>query len=182
MSRSKTLKNFVIKTDHLGLSRYSLSWRYFFLAVSTQINFMGNSLKATCPCGFEGRATIGSSRIEHGIVFRFPHQCKTCQALVNVDMLKASLVCPTCVSDQIKRYGLAIPHLPKPHRNWYQRLFGRKPPEPPQPVAEPDPEDTVSSSYCYRLQTTFVLTAEGNQCPKCDATSLRFERPDMYFD
>ena len=25
---------------------------------------MGNSLKAICPCGFEGRAAIGSSRLE----------------------------------------------------------------------------------------------------------------------
>ena len=143
---------------------------------------MGTSLQALCICGFEGRAAIGSSRREHGIVFRFPHHCKTCQALVNVDMLNAPLVCPTCASDQITRYGWAIPTSRKSHRNWYQRLFGLKPPEPPKPVTAPDPEDTVSSSYCYRLQTTFELTAEGNQCPNCDATTLRFEQPDMYFD
>ena len=143
---------------------------------------MGNSLKATCSCGFESRAAIGSSRREHGIVFRFPHHCKSCQALVNVDMLKAPLVCPTCASDQITCCGWAIPSPPKPHRSWYQRLFGLSPPEPPEPVVAPDPEDTVASPYCYNLQTTFVLTAEGNQCPKCDATSLRFERPDMFFD
>ena len=143
---------------------------------------MGENLTVTCPFGFEGRAIIGSSHTEHGIVVRSPHQCKARQALVNVDMLEAPLVCPTCASDQITRYGWAIPSPSRPHRNWYQRLLGFRPSEPPNPVTRPDPEDTVSNSCCHSLQTTFELTAEGNLCPKCDATSLSFEQPNMYLD
>jgi hypothetical protein len=78
--------------------------------------------------------------------------------------------------------GWAIERSPELRRSWYQRLFGLKPPEPSKSVAVPDPEDTVASSYCYKLQTTSELTAEDSQCSKCDAASLRFERPDMFFD
>lgn len=144
---------------------------------------MGSSLQAVCPCGYEARAAIACSRVDHGRVFMFPHACRACGELVNVDLLADSATCPKCSSTQLTRFGVAEPNRKKSvRRNWFHKLFLPKTPREPEAGMQPVAQNSVSSTYCYNLRTTFHLLAEGNQCPKCNQPTLTFEYPDIRVD
>ena len=139
---------------------------------------MGSCLLAICSCGYEARASIGSTRSSHGQVFVYPFRCESCSALVNVDLLKQPVCCPGCGSKTIEQYGLRTPTKKKtPKRGWLQRLF-----EGPMAQLPEAPANQVSAAYCYVLKSNFTLFADGNQCPKCWQSELKFEVPDVSFD
>lgn len=143
---------------------------------------MGVSLHVSCVCGYEARASIGSTRVSHGQVFVYPHRCESCSALVNVDLLKQPVCCPNCGSKTIEQYGLRTPTRTKaPKPNWLRRLF--QPPPIQEASESPEaPTNQVDASYCYVLKSDFSLFADANQCPKCGQPSLIFQPPDVMFD
>ena len=143
---------------------------------------MGNSLRAICDCGYEGRAVIGSTRHDHGRVFMYPHRCGPCGELVNVDLLGQSAACLFCAGDNITRYGSRTSSERKTAgQGWLQRLLA---PHPRMDAKKPV-EITCGEAhltYCHSLQSEFHLPATGNTCPKCGQSCLTFDPPDITTD
>lgn len=144
---------------------------------------MGASIKAFCPCGYQARAAVASSGADHGRVFMFPHACSTCGELVNVDLLAVSFVCPKCSGTRLTPFGVAVPNKKLASRwNWFPKSLIPKRRNESEAETPTIAETSVSSTNCYRLKTTFHLPAEGNQCPKCNQSNLKFEYPDIRVD
>ena len=65
---------------------------------------MGSLVTVDCPCGFSSIATIGGNMETFQKESSFPFYCATC-GLVNVNIAKKKLACPTCKSKEIVHYG-----------------------------------------------------------------------------
>lgn len=65
---------------------------------------MGTMASMDCGCGYRAMAIIGASRREFAKVFKFPHYCEKC-GVVSVDLLSDEVVCPTCGTNEVIRYG-----------------------------------------------------------------------------
>lgn len=65
---------------------------------------MGSSYQANCSCGFNQVVTVGGGRMNYMTHSKFPFYCKKC-GLVDVNISRTRLCCPTCKSSKIKVYG-----------------------------------------------------------------------------
>lgn len=134
---------------------------------------MGQQLVASCPCGYQGRASVGSSRRDHGKVFSFPHHCQSCTQVVSGDVLASELKCPKCASSELIQYGVKIPESP---RTWGGKLLGllsgtflwnelalsrlRR--------------NSIATSYCFVHHATYGVTRGKYCCPKCSTQVMVF--------
>jgi rRNA maturation endonuclease Nob1 len=134
---------------------------------------MGTGLKTYCACGYETMTITGSSRAQHGKVFKFPHLCRSCKTAVSVDLLAEPLCCPDCGSFEVETYAaksklttdkliclLGKDLLAK--RGYHTR------------------EDQFSDDYCYVLEKHFQILREGNECPRCGCLGLKFLSEIMF--
>lgn len=135
---------------------------------------MGTGLKAHCVCGYDGSASVGSTRAGHGKFFWYPHRCSNCRAVVVADLLAEKVVCPQCGSVDIaiyeastKRCGESLARLLGPR--WMKALRLHK------------GFDEAAVAYCFRLDKTFYLMKTGNTCPVCLQDAMQFTL-DCQFD
>jgi Zn finger protein HypA/HybF involved in hydrogenase expression len=135
---------------------------------------MGTGLKATCSCNYAAEASIGSSRAEHGKVFRFPHVCNDCQTVGSVDVLSEDPACDKCGSTNVTSYETKTKLVPNRLLEKLGKDFLRKRGFHLQ-------QEELDPSYCYVLEKTFTLLKWNNQCPKCKENELTFF-PYIYFD
>jgi predicted Zn-ribbon and HTH transcriptional regulator len=135
---------------------------------------MGTGLKATCTCGHEAEASIGSSRAGHGKVFRFPHFCNDCKNVGSVDVLSERSACDKCGSTNVTSYETNTKRVPNRLLERLDREFLRKRGYHLQ-------QEELDPTYCYVLGKTFVMLRSLNNCPKCNSNNLIFS-PYIYFD
>jgi Zn finger protein HypA/HybF involved in hydrogenase expression len=135
---------------------------------------MGTGLKATCTCGYEAEASIGSSRAGHGKIFRFPHFCNDCQTAGSVDTLSERPACNNCGSTNVTSYETNTKLVPNRLLERLGRDFLRKRGYHLQ-------QEELDPSYCYVLEKTFIMLRWHNHCPKCQTNNLTFY-PYIYFD
>jgi|GEM_PF-986184 len=126
---------------------------------------MGTSYAANCKCGYEGSAVVGSGRAHHGKVFKYPHACDHCLAVVSIDMLSGDLACPKCGNPNVKAYDTPIEKPKKRFFFWQKKIV----------------KPWAAESNCYVLKKTFALPLGPCYCPCCQAPSLRFTI-SMLFD
>jgi hypothetical protein len=135
---------------------------------------MGTGLKATCTCGYETEASIGSSRAGHGKVFRFPHFCNDCQTVGSVDVLSELPACNKCGSKNITSYETNTKRVPNRLLERLGRDFLRK-------RGYHLRQEELDPTYCCVLEKTFIMLRGHNYCPECQTSSLTFY-PEIYFD
>lgn len=68
---------------------------------------MGSTHTASCECGFSTEVNVGGSRSSFATHSYFPYLCKQC-GIVNVNITKENIFCPTCKSEVIDQYGLGV--------------------------------------------------------------------------
>lgn len=135
---------------------------------------MGTTLKTYCKCGYETVTVSGSSRANHGKVFKFPHLCRNCNNAVSVDLLAQTACCPLCDSTDIESYAAKtvlttnkllclLGHEILSKRGYHVR------------------EEEFSDDFCYVLDKHLVLLRKGNECPSCHESTLQFFT-EMMFD
>ena len=64
---------------------------------------MGLVLEATCPCGYEGRASLGGGMADRGRGCPVPALCTMCVSVVTAEVTDEDPRCPQCG-------GIAIPY------------------------------------------------------------------------
>ena len=134
---------------------------------------MGTEVIGKCGCGYEARASIGSSRAQHGKVFYFPHFCEGCNQIVSVDTLSESPTCRHCggtslVSYEAKSTKVANPLLERLDAN---TLHSR---------GHHLSSEELSPSFCFKQNKTYVLLRKRNHCPKCSGNELSFVMGMLY--
>lgn len=65
---------------------------------------MGSQHKAHCPCGYENTVYVGGVRRTFLEKSKYPHYCNNC-GMVEVNVCKTPLECPSCKSSSILPYG-----------------------------------------------------------------------------
>ena len=135
---------------------------------------MGTGLKATCACGYESEASIGSSRAGHGKIFNFPHFCVDCQTVGSVDVLSASPACNHCGSSNVTSYETNTTRVPNRLLERLGKEFLRK-------CGYHLQQEELDLTYCFILERTLVMLRWDNSCPKCNSKTLAFS-PFIYFD
>lgn len=135
---------------------------------------MGIGVNAQCECGYEGSASIASSRAGHGQYFSFPHWCRSCNEVVTLDVLAESPACRKCGGADVHSYEARTTRLPFRYPEFVSQRAASK-------FGWHGYEEELNRSWCYSLQKHFVLLRQGNYCPMCKENSLKFY-VEMYFD
>lgn len=134
---------------------------------------MGTGLKTYCRCGYDTMTVSGSSRAQHGKVFKFPHLCRQCKLAVSIDLLADHFCCPDCGSSDVESYATKS----KLTTNKLLCLLGK---EILTKRGYHTREDQFSDDFCYVLNEHFVILRDGNECPSCGEKSLRFFSEIMF--
>jgi len=112
---------------------------------------MGSQHKAHCPCGYENTVYVGGVRRTFLEKSKYPHYCNNC-GLVEVNVCKTPLECPSCKSSSILPYG-------------HKKISKYK-----------KKETLVLQLWENSAQM------DGNLCPRCKEYTLKFEHPEILFD
>jgi hypothetical protein len=112
---------------------------------------MGSQHKAHCPCGYENTVYVGGVRRTFLEKSKYPHYCTNC-GLVEVNVCKTPLECPSCKSSSILPYG-------------HKKISKYK-----------KKETLVLQLWENSAQM------DGNLCPRCKEYTLKFEHPEILFD
>jgi hypothetical protein len=112
---------------------------------------MGSQHKAHCPCGYENTVYVGGVRRTFLEKSKYPHYCNNC-GLVEVNVCKTPLECPSCKSSSILPYG-------------HKKISKYK-----------KKETLVLQLWENSAQM------DGNLCPRCKEYTLKFEHPEIVFD
>ncbi len=115
----------------------------------------------------------GSSRAQHGKVFKFPHLCRHCKKAVSVDLLADNICCPDCGSADVESYATKSKLVTND-------LLGSLGKEILSKRGYHTREDQFSNDFCFVLNEHFVILREGNECPACGEKSLRFFSSIMF--
>jgi RNA polymerase subunit RPABC4/transcription elongation factor Spt4 len=134
---------------------------------------MGTGLKTYCRCGYDTMTVSGSSRAQHGKVFKFPHLCRQCKSAVSIDLLAEHVCCPDCGSSDVESYATKS----KLITNELLSSLGK---ELLSKRGYHTREDQFSNDFCYVLNEHFVILRDGNECPACGEKSLRFFSSIMF--
>lgn len=128
---------------------------------------MGAEVIGKCSCGYEGSASIGSTRAMHGKAFSFPHYCNDCHQFTSADVLAKTQICRHCGSANLESYeakSKKVPHklLEKIgshilHKRGYHLS-----------------EEELSPTYCYVRNKTYVMLRWHNRCSVCHQNNLGF--------
>ena len=135
---------------------------------------MGTGVKCHCKCGYQGEASIGSTRAGHGKYFGLPHWCADCNEVVTLDLLAMNQACNKCGGVNLQSYEAKTTRRPFK----YPELAGLKG---KLKFGWHAYEDELSRSWCYNLKKDFVILRGANYCPKCRANTLTFHT-HLYFD
>lgn len=128
---------------------------------------MGEGLKAQCSCGYEGYGTVGSTRATSGKVFRFPHHCNQCKAVVSPDLLAENVCCPKCGSKDMGTYEATS----KRCTELFGRLLG---PKWRKRQGLHLQFEEASDASCYQLKRDLCVMKQGNYCPQCRQNTMQF--------
>ena len=112
---------------------------------------MGSIHKAHCPCGYEKTIYVGGVRRTFLENSKYPHYCTDC-GLVEVNVCKTPLQCPSCGSSGILPYG-------------HKKISKYK----------------KKDALVLQLWDNSAQM-DGNLCPKCNQFTLKFEHPDTVYD
>lgn len=112
---------------------------------------MGSQHKAHCPCGYENTVYVGGVRRTFLEKSKYPHYCNNC-GMVEVNVCKTPLECPSCKSSSILPYG-------------HKKISKYK-----------KKETLVLQLWENSAQM------DGNLCPRCKEYTLKFEHPEILFD
>ncbi len=134
---------------------------------------MGTEVIGKCACGYEGSASIGSSRAMHGKMFSFPHYCKDCNQISSANMLAETQMCRHCGSTNLESYEAKTKKVPNElleklgatilHKRGYHLS-----------------EEELSPTYCYVQNKTYVMRRWYNHCPCCGDSKLAFHMGMLY--
>jgi hypothetical protein len=134
---------------------------------------MGVELITKCECGFQEIVTLGSSRRDHGKIFKVPHYCIDCSSAFSLDVLGNKSCCQKCEGKSIKPFGRSEKELPystfgkiaawfngdiKRHNKLKKSLKG----------------NITESAYCYVNKSNYYIMSKLNYCPGCKSDSLKF--------
>jgi Zn finger protein HypA/HybF involved in hydrogenase expression len=140
---------------------------------------MGSSLSAACPCGYSGKASIGSSRRDHGKRFDFPHECTDCKEVTTVDLLQTPPVCFKCNGTNVTLYGFVVKHVPHGRWNkvksWFDGSYKRE--KEGMALLE---RPRAHENYCYKLDSTFAMKTGPAKCPVCSKPTLIFSLEALF--
>jgi hypothetical protein len=112
---------------------------------------MGAIVSASCACGFKCESEVGGSRANFLSVCHFPCLCRTCNDVVQVNLLAASRACPKCCGKDIAAYDEPRLSASKGH---YVTMWRK-----------PKPND----------EQFWELHSGDYFCPKCSKMTLHFE-------
>ncbi len=134
---------------------------------------MGTEFKAHCPCGYQGTASVGSTRTLHNKEDWFPFRCNQCKKLVAVDLLSNSMICPECNNADLS----SCEPTTKRCRDWLGQWVG---PRLRQRFGLHLRDEEIEASYCWQLKKTFTLMRESNVCPQCWQPKMRYVLDCLY--
>ncbi len=119
---------------------------------------MGSSVTAQCQCGFARAFRIGGGMSTFTTLCRFPALCRTCQAIVSVNLYEKPLQCPECKgADVVPYYDTDL-------------------------CAERG--DTIAASWAVDGMdwNRCALTDGRYYCPSCQSYGLSFHAGGLYWD
>ena len=114
---------------------------------------MGQIVKASCDCGFEGSATVGGTMASFKERSGFPYQCKDCKDLVTVNIACEDRTCPECGGENILSY-----HRPPREDATEDEVF--------------DEEFTQANDLARGVWLRLCWSE--NPCPACGKNALKF--------
>lgn len=134
---------------------------------------MGTEVIGKCNCGYEGTASIGSSRAQHGKKFYFPHYCNDCNQIVSVDTLSKVPSCRHCESTSLTSYEAKSKRVPNELLERLGEHFLHK-------RGYHHSSEELNPTYCYVQNKTYVMLRRHNHCPRCNGNELMFFMGMLY--
>lgn len=140
---------------------------------------MGVQLEATCPCGYEGKATVASGRQDHGKRFIIPYECTDCKEVTSIDVLQSTIACPKCQGINVNMYGFVVQHVAYDKWSQIKSWFdgSRKREKEGKALLE---KPRAHENFCFNLNATYAMKTAPAKCPVCEKQTLMFTETSIF--
>jgi predicted RNA-binding Zn-ribbon protein involved in translation (DUF1610 family) len=134
---------------------------------------VGTGLLAQCSCGYETKCTVGAGRRTFKTSMEFPHHCKSCHEVVDVQVYAEELKCPDCGSTDVESYRAKTKSDYGLMFKWVQKklIF---------PNSYHSHDDEHHSWRSSQDNTDHVILRGKHPCPKCGKNEMQFHLDCMF--
>lgn len=134
---------------------------------------MGTGLLAQCSCGYETECTVGAGRRTFKTSMKFPHHCRSCHEVVDVQVYAEELKCPDCCCTDVESYRAKTTSDYGIKFKWFQKKF-----------IDPDiyhsHDDEHHSWRSSKDNSDHVILRGKHPCPKCGKNEMQFHLDCMF--